>query len=54
MHRPARTSLLILLAAALAVSGCNSIGPGRTPSGTTATSRIDTAGVTRLGRRLRL
>jgi Putative auto-transporter adhesin, head GIN domain len=47
MQRPARTSLLILLAA-LAVSGCGSIGPGRTSSGTTATSRIDAAGVTRL------
>jgi hypothetical protein len=47
MHRPARTGLLIL-AAALAVSGCGSIGPGRTPSGTTATKRIDAAGVTRL------
>jgi Putative auto-transporter adhesin, head GIN domain len=47
MHRPARASLLILLAA-LAVSGCGGIGPGRTPSGTTATSRIDAAGVTRL------
>jgi hypothetical protein len=48
MQRPARTSLVILLAAALAVSGCGSLGPGRTPSGTTATSRIDAAGVTRL------
>jgi hypothetical protein len=48
MHRPARASLLILLAAALAVSGCGGIGPGRTPSGTTATKRIDAAGVTRL------
>ena len=47
MQRPARASLLILLAA-LAVSGCGSLGPGRTPSGTTATSRIDAAGVTRL------
>ena len=47
MHRPARTGLLIL-AAALAVSGCGGIGPGRTPSGTTATKRIDAAGVTRL------
>jgi hypothetical protein len=48
MHRPARTSLLVLLAAALAVSGCGGIGPGRTPSGATATKRIDAAGVTRL------
>jgi Putative auto-transporter adhesin, head GIN domain len=48
MHRPARTSLLILLAAVLAVSGCGSVGPGRTASGTTATKRIDAAGVTRL------
>jgi Putative auto-transporter adhesin, head GIN domain len=47
MQRPARTTLVILLAA-LAVSGCGSIGPGRTPSGTTATTRIDAAGVTRL------
>ena len=47
MQRPARTSLVILLAA-LAVSGCGSLGPGRTPSGTTATKRIDAAGVTRL------
>ena len=47
MQRPARTSLVILLAA-LAVSGCDSLGPGRTPSGTTATSRIDAAGATRL------
>jgi Putative auto-transporter adhesin, head GIN domain len=47
MQRPARTSLVILLAA-LAVSGCGSLGPGRTPSGTTTTKRIDTAGVTRL------
>ena len=46
MQRPARTSLVVLLAA-LAVSGCGSIGPGRAPSGTTATSRIDAAGVTR-------
>jgi Putative auto-transporter adhesin, head GIN domain len=49
MHRPARPRLLILLlAAALALSGCGSLGPGRTPSGTTATKRIDAAGVTRL------
>jgi putative autotransporter adhesin-like protein len=48
MHRPARTSLVILLAAALTLVGCGSLGPGRTPSGTTATSRIDAAGVTRL------
>jgi hypothetical protein len=47
MQRPARTTLVILLAA-LAVSGCGSLGPGRTPSGTTATKRIDAAGVTRL------
>lgn len=47
MQRPARTTLVILLAA-LAVSGCGSLGPGRTPSGTTATTRIDAAGVTRL------
>lgn len=47
MQRPTRTSLLIL-AAALTLVGCGSIGPGRTPSGTTTTSRIDAAGVTRL------
>jgi hypothetical protein len=47
MHRPARTRLLVLLAV-LAVSGCGGIGPGRTPSGTTATKRIDAPGVTRL------
>jgi Putative auto-transporter adhesin, head GIN domain len=48
MHRPARASLLVLLAGALAVSGCGSLGPGRAPSGTTATKRIDAAGVARL------
>ena len=48
MYRPLRASVLVLLAAALAVSGCGSIGPGRTPSGTTTTRRIEAAGVTRL------
>jgi hypothetical protein len=48
MHRPARASLLVLLAAALTLVGCNSIGSGRAPSGTTATKRIGAAGVTRL------
>jgi Putative auto-transporter adhesin, head GIN domain len=48
MQRPARASLLVLLAAALTLVGCGGIGPGRTPSGTTATNRIDAAGVTRL------
>ena len=48
MHRPATAGVLVLLAAALAVSGCGSLGPGRTASGTTATKRIDAAGVTRL------
>jgi hypothetical protein len=48
MHRPARASLLILLTAALAVSGCGTLGAGRNPSGTTASRRIDAAGVTRL------
>lgn len=48
MQRSARASLLVLLAAALTLVGCGGIGPGRTPSGTTATKRIDAAGVTRL------
>lgn len=48
MHRSARSGLLVLLAAALALSGCGSVGVGRTASGTTASRRIDAAGVTRL------
>jgi Bacterial low temperature requirement A protein (LtrA) len=47
MYRPASASLLVLVAA-LTLVGCGGLGPGRTPSGTTATSRIDAAGVTRL------
>lgn len=38
----------MLLAAALVVSGCGSVGVGRTASGTTASRRIDATGVTRL------
>jgi hypothetical protein len=38
----------VLLAAALVVSGCGSVGVGRTASGTTASRRIDATGVTRL------
>jgi putative autotransporter adhesin-like protein len=48
MHRSARAGLLVLIAATLALSGCGGVGMGRTPSGTTASRRIDAAGVTRL------
>ena len=48
MHRRTRAGVLVLLAAALAVNGCGSLGPGRTASGTTASRRIDAAGVSRL------
>lgn len=48
MHRSIRAGLLVLLAAALAVCGCGSGGMGRTASGTTASRRIEAAGVTRL------
>jgi Putative auto-transporter adhesin, head GIN domain len=39
---------LLLLTVALAASGCGRLGPGRHPSGTTTTTRIDAAGVTGL------
>jgi Putative auto-transporter adhesin, head GIN domain len=44
----ARAGLLVLVAAALALSGCGSVGRGRTASGTTASRRVDATGVTRL------
>ena len=44
----ARAGLLVLVAAALALSGCGSAGGSRTASGTTASRRIDATGVTRL------
>jgi hypothetical protein len=48
MHRSVRAGLLVLVAAVLAGSGCGGGGVGRTASGTTASRRIDAAGVTRL------
>jgi hypothetical protein len=48
MHRCARSALLILVAAALALSGCVNVGPERTASGRTTSRRIDAAGATRL------
>jgi Putative auto-transporter adhesin, head GIN domain len=48
MLRFARLGLLIIVAATLAVSGCTGIGPSRTASGTAASRRLDTPGVTRL------
>jgi hypothetical protein len=48
MHRSTRAGLLVLLAAALAMSSCGGVGGGRTASGATASRRIAAAGVTRL------
>ena len=47
MRRSATVGTL-LAAAVLALAGCDRIGPGRTASGRTATTRLDAAGVTRL------
>jgi Putative auto-transporter adhesin, head GIN domain len=46
MHRSVRLGLIFL--AALAVSSCGSVGPGRNPSGATTSKRIEMDGVTRL------
>jgi hypothetical protein len=46
--RFARLGLLVIVMGALAVSGCGGIGPERTASGTTASTRLDASGVTRL------
>jgi hypothetical protein len=48
MGRSVRAALLVLVAATIAMSGCGSVGVGRTASGTTASRRIDAAGVIRL------
>ena len=47
MRRSATVGTL-LAAAVLALAGCDRIGPGRSASGRTATTRLDAAGVTRL------
>jgi Putative auto-transporter adhesin, head GIN domain len=47
MHRSARAGLLVL-AAALTLSGCGGLGVGRSASGTTASRKVDATGVTRL------
>jgi Putative auto-transporter adhesin, head GIN domain len=43
-----RRKLAVLVAAAVVVSACGGVGVSRTASGTTASRRIDTTGVTRL------
>jgi hypothetical protein len=48
MRRSARSGLLVLVVAALAVSGCGLVGPGRTGSGATTSRRLDATGVSRL------
>ncbi len=48
MLRFARAGLPVVAIVAIALSGCGSIGPGRTASGKTASKRLDAAGVTRL------
>jgi Putative auto-transporter adhesin, head GIN domain len=48
MIRFGRVGLLVIVAATLALSGCNGLGPSRTASGNTASKRLDASGVTRL------
>lgn len=48
MIRSPRAALLVMVVAAVALTGCGGIGPGRTPSGKTASKRLGAAGVTRL------
>jgi hypothetical protein len=48
MMRRSIAAGLLLLSVALAPSGCGRLGPGRDPSGVTASTRLDAAGVSRL------